>query len=453
MASAEQHRISGSRARASALGLAVIFVLTIVPMRQARAQTFQVIHSFSGGPDGANPAASLTIDQAGNAYGTATSGGNGGLNCGGLGGCGTVFKLTHRTGWVLSPLYSFQGGDDGAGPDGAVLFGQDGTLYGTATGGGDGTCTNGYFPGCGVVFRLRPSARACRTALCTWTETTPYQFTQLSDGQGPQGDLVFDQAGNLYGTTYAGGLPSGYLCGDGGRGCGIVYKLTVAGSGWEKSAIYSFTGGNDGGAPAAGVVFDTAGRLYGTTELGGTHNSGTVYQLTPAGSGWTENVLYNFGNGTDGGYPIAGLIFDSSGNLYGATSGGGSGGGGTVFKLSSLNGSWTFTVLYSFAGNGGGPLASLTIDGAGSLYGTTAAGGSFQCGSVFKLTPSGGVWRYTSLHDFSCGNDGGLPYGGVSFDRNGNLYGTTLWWGPSGGIYCGTDQGPVGCGVVWEITP
>src|SRR5271166_2917290 len=163
----------------------------------------------------------------------------------------------------------------------------------------------------------------------------------------------------------------------------------------------------------------------------------------------TENVLYRFQDGSDGAVPFGGVIFDNSGNLYGSTLVHGLGGGGTVFELSPANGNWTFSLLYSFIGSGFGPAASLTMDAAGNLYGTTDKNGAFGAGTVFKLTPSGGSWKYTSLHDFTGGSDGGNPFSNVTFDANGNLYGRTS----AGGDTSGDCQGLVGCGVVWEITP
>jgi uncharacterized repeat protein (TIGR03803 family) len=435
---------------------AILTISAFACLHAACAQTFQVIHGFTGGADGANPLATLALDAAGNIYGTTVSGGSEySHGCGGLGGCGIVFKMSQKnSAWVLNPLYNFTGGMDGAGPEAPLTLGPEGSLYSSASGGGvSGGCPDNYFPGCGTVFKLRPSASICRTVLCLWTETTLYGFTDLSDGSSPSSAVFLDSAGNIYGTTYSGGLPSSYPCGSGFRGCGIVYQLTLSGSGWQKTAIHSFTGGEDGGAPIAGVAMDVAGNLYGTTEFGGSHGAGVIYQLTPGGSGWAETVLYAFSGASDGGYPLAGLVADAAGNFYGATQSGGSGGGGTIFKLAKSNGVWSYSVLYSFSGVQGGPYSGLTFDRAGNLYGTTLAGGTYQCGNVFKLIPSGGNWSYVSLHDFTCGSDGGAPYGGVTVDNNGNLFGTTVWYGPSGQVYCGSDGGPAGCGEVWEITP
>jgi uncharacterized repeat protein (TIGR03803 family) len=250
-----------------------------------------------------------------------------------------------------------------------------------------------------------------------------------ADGANPgSGDLIFDQAGNIYGTTTFGG-----------KGYGVVYELTPSGT---ESVLYAFSG-SDGYYPDAGVIFDNAGNLYGTTEDGGLNMLGTVFELTYSiGFGWAESFLYSFQNGNDGNQPSAGLIFDPSGNLYGTTSNGGSGGGGTVFELTPSGGGWTYSLLYSFTGgNQCGPEGTLVMDGAGNLYGTTQCDGAHNKGSVFKLTPSANGWTYTSLHDFTGGSDGGYPLCNVVFDANGSLYGTT---------YGGGTQG---VGVVWEIMP
>lgn len=200
--------------------------------------------------------------------------------------------------------------------------------------------------------------------------------------------------------------------------------------------LWSFGQPGDGREPFSGVIFDRSGNLFGTTFEGGAGNTGTVFELMPTMSGWTDSILSN------GGYPIAGLTWDAAGNLYGATSSGGSGGAGTVFELSPSNGSWTYTLLYSFTGGAQcGPWGTLVMDATGNLYGTTNCLGSDGAGSVFKLVHSGGAWTYTSLHDFTGGSDGGNPEGSVVFDASGKLYGTT-----SGG-------GSTDSGVVWEITP
>ena len=395
--------------------LAIAFLLIVVATQPAQAQTFHVIHNFTGGQDGATPTAGVTLDTAGNLYGTASYGGVG---------YGTVYKLTHKG--TFNPLFAFNY-NDGAYPLARVIFGPNGTLYGTTNLGGLGV---------GTVFNLRPAARACTTALCPWTETVLYSFEGHPDGAGPDyGDLIFDQAGNIYGTTTAGGTP---------QNVGTVYELTPkSGGGYAEMPIYSFSV-SDGATPYNGAIFDNAGNLYSTTGYGGLSNSGTVFELMyVVASGWTESLLYSFRNGSDGGVPYAGLIFDPSGNLYGATSAYGTGGGGTVFELSPP-GTWTtLTVLYSFTGTAGhtcGPWGTLVMKG-GNLYGTTYCDGANGFGSVFELTPSGPPWTYTSLHDFTGGSDGAYPISNVVFDASGNLYGTA------------SDGGAYNFGVVWEITP
>jgi len=400
--------------RRTNFALMLLGALTIIAVPAAQAQTFTVLHTFTGGQDGGNPWAGLTMDGAGNLYGTARYGGSNGD--------GAVYQLKRAgSGWVFNSLYSFAGEPDGALPQNRVTFGPDGALYGPTAAGGTGSGCSG---GCGTVFKLRPSPTACKSALCPWTETVLYRFTGHPDGAGASGDISFDPAGNIYGTTGNGGFYDQ----------GTVYELMPSGSGWTESVLYSFFSEN----PSGGVILDKAGNLYGTT----TSAAPVVYQLTYVeGSGWTRTVLYNLTSNSE---PFAGLIFDRLGNLYGATAGGGSG-GGTAFELSPSGGDWTYSLLWSFTNFSNdtvcGPWASLVMDAAGNLYGTTACDGGIGYGSVFKLTPSGGSWTYTSLHDFSGYNDGAHPTSNVVLDANGNLYGTTR----SGGSQ--------GYGVVWEITP
>ena len=407
----------------------IVFALIVVLTQSAQAQTFKVIHTFTGKGDGATPWAGLTMDQAGNLYGTTC-----GNDCAYGGNAGTVFKLSRKgSGWIFNPLYNFVGGPDGANPHAGVVFGPQGNLYGTTPYSDGHGCTNGS--GCGKVFGLKPLASACESAFCQWAETVLYSFRGGSDGVAPAlGNVIFDSAGNLYGTTLFGGTYS----------AGMAFELTSSGSGWTETHLYSFTGGSDGGYPYAGLIFDQAGNLYGTTSGGGAYGAGTVFELTPSGSGWTENTLYSFTGGGDGGYPYAGLLFDQAGVLYGATISGGQAGGGTVFKLRPSNGAWTYSLVYSFKGPGGaycGPTGDLVMDGAANLYGATQCDGAQGEGSVFKLTPSGGSWTYSSLHDFANGSDGGNPVGRLILDASGNLYGTA------------SRADGKGQGVVFEITP
>jgi uncharacterized repeat protein (TIGR03803 family) len=264
-----------------------------------------------------------------------------------------------------------------------------------------------------------------------------HRFTGGSDGAYPfSGDLVFDKAGNLYGTASAGGLGCQYAC-------GTVFELSPSMGSWTETTIYSFTGGNDGEYPAGGVIFDKAGNLYGTTQEGGSTGGGTVFELTPSGSGWTETTLSTFGS--DGYHPQGGLIFDSSGNLYGTTVFGGPGGGGVVYELTPSNGSWVATVLYGLTGYEG-PMDSLAMDAGGNLYGTSSLTGFYGKGQVFKLAPSNGGWVFSDLHSFTGGGDGEFPIGNVVLDAGGNIYGTTFL----GGLESDCTGG---CGVVFKITP
>jgi len=398
----------------------------------ASAQTFSVLHSFTGGPDGAHPLAGVTMDGAGNLYGTASLGGFG---------SGAVFELARRgSGWVVNPLYQFRGMPDGFFPEAGVTIAPDGTLYGTTFYGGNAGygCAQGGPVQCGTVFQLRPPATACKTALCPWAETQIYEFNNYPSLFWPNfGDLILDRAGNLYGVANQGG--------SGRTEAGGVFRLAPSDGGWTETNIYEFQGTNDGGQPLGGVTFDSAGNLFGTTfGFGGLGNIpyGSVYELMPAGSGWTESTLYLFQNGQDGAFPKANVIVDALGNLYGTTSYGGLGNGGTVFELAHTQSGWVFNILYSLVGPiGRGSFSPLLMDAAGNLYGTTVGGGAFQQGSVFKLTYSQGGWTYNDLHDFTAGSDGRAPYGALIVDASGNLYGTAGWGGSNGN------------GVVWEITP
>ncbi len=416
----------------------------------ASAQTYTVIHSFTGGTDGAIPRTGLTADASGNYYGTTTYGGYQGQNCGATG-CGTVFKLAKRNGsWMLTNLYSFKGGSDSAWPTARVVFGPDGALYGTTAGGNGSSCSNN---GCGSVFRLSPPPTVCAAVSCPWKETILHQFSGF-DGQVPgSGDLIFDHDGSIYGTTIAGG--SGLW--------GTVYKLTHSNGQWTESVLYNFTGQGDGGDPIGGVISDGAGDLYGTTALGGLNSlpdfygPGVVYELTPSGSGWTENTLYMFTDSSgDGGLPAASLVVGRDGTMYGTSPAGGIGlcayytyytGCGTVFAVAQH---YASTIFYNFPNDAinpglSGPSAPVTIDSSRNIYGTTLADGQHNAGSVFEIIfPN---WTYNSLHDFTGNSDGGYPSSNVVIDGSGNLFGTATAGGNSNTC---TMQG--GCGVIWEIT-
>jgi uncharacterized repeat protein (TIGR03803 family) len=402
-----------------------VVVFTLFTSAVMPAQTLSVLHSFSNTPDGSQPWAGLVRDAAGHLYGTTTMGGDYGY--------GLVFRAVQRnSGWMLVPLYSFPPpgqGDDGAIPNAPVVIGPDGALYGTTTTGGHNQ---------GTVFKLTPPARICAASRCPWTETILYRFTGGSDGGNPYSPVVFDGSGNLYGTTQGGGSAN----------LGAVFELTPSGPGWTESVLYSFTGFPDGSQPETGVLLDENGNVYGTTADGGLGNSGTVFQLVPTATGWAENILYSFGP-LDGYAPFGGLIFDSAGNLYGTTAYGYVG-NGTVFELTPSEGQWNFTTLYYLTSGGPGvpgPVGTLLLDSSGNLYGTTFEGGlagcgyGTGCGTVFELSPGSGGWTYNLLYQFSGQSDGGFPVDGLASDALGNLYGTG--WG----------GGNSGSGVVFELIP
>ncbi len=401
--------LSRSRPR---IGLVTMLWLTVFALPAAQGQVFSILHTFTGGSDGAFPSDAVTFGAPGLIYGSTDGGGTHGY--------GNVFKLKQaRYGWTLSPLYQFTGGDDGGYPS-PLTVGQDGSLYGATYQGGGAGC-NGV--GCGTVFRLRPPATVCRAAFCLWNETVLYAFTGGTDGSSPYG-VIIDRAGNIYGTA-VGGQDRCY------GPCGLVYELTPANGGWTQTVLYNFTGGSDGGLPSE-VVFDAAGNLVGTTGLGGDFSCnaprgcGTVFRLTRSGAGWSEETIYAFEQ-NDGVGGAGGVVSDGSGNLYGA-------GFDSVFELSPSGGTWTLGVLYTFNCTDDDPCLlnnPLLIDASGNLYGTSTGGGSAPNqagqGTVYKLTRSNGIWTAATLHIFGVGDDGAQPCCGLVFDNLGNLYGTDYW--------------------------
>jgi uncharacterized repeat protein (TIGR03803 family) len=355
-----------------------------------------------------------------------------------------VLQLGCAHATTLKALYAFNGGSDG-GSDGAypqanLISDSSGNLWGTTFAGGKASG--------GTVFKIAPDG----------TETIIYSFcsqTNCLDGAEPVSGLIEDASGNLYGTTESGGKSEGIACNT--DSCGVVFKLTPDGT---ETVLHAFTGGSDGDGSAASLIVDAQGNLYGTTEEGGSSGCGgggcgTVFKVTPAGA---ETVLYVFCSQTDctdGAQPFAGVISDSNGNLYGTTTGGGSGnhycggyyGCGTVYKLAP-NG--TEIVLYSFCSqtnclDGAAPESNLIANKSGDLYGTTFNGGTSNAGTVFKVTPDG---KETVLYSFTGGSDGSGPEAGVVSDQTGNLYGMT----PLGGVNrCFRSN--FGCGTVFEVGP
>jgi uncharacterized repeat protein (TIGR03803 family) len=403
----------------------------------------RVLWSFNW-TDGAGPVGQLIFDKFGNIFGTADYGGTGGSG-GFLGQEGVVFKLTPHSNGEFSEtvLWNFTGGNDGENPGFGVIAGPTGELYGAAvTPLGQTSGINGN----GTIFALTPRASG------EWDETTLTNFP-FADGGSPQASLIADASGNLYGTTAMGGA----------FGYGTVFKLARSGNVWQETTLYNFPNGTSAGSysfsNASALVFDTQGNLYGETQYGGTAGLGNIFELSPSASGgWTARNLFNFTGNRTGGEPAGGLIFDSAGNLYGTTELGGnpvacSAGCGTVFRLSPNGGQWKETVLYRFGGgyDGTKPSGGVIFGQDGSLYGTTRFGGLSPtckafCGTVFKLSPSSGeLWIESVLYTFTdAKGDGEVPYAGVIFDQAGNLYGTTANGG--NGFFCK-------CGTAFMLTP
>ena len=415
-----------------ALALAVLGLLG-----SETAAAFDVKHTFTEGTDGGEPQSGVIVDRAGNFYGTTYWGGNT-ANCPYPSPltCGTIFKVSSKG--IETVLYAFcqtQNCPDGYWPSGGLIEDASGNLYGTTARGGVNNA--------GTVFKLAPNG----------AESVLYSFTGGNDGFAPEGSLIMDNAGNFYGTAGAGGA----------NGAGTVFKVTPGGT---ETVLYAFEGGSDGEGPSGSLLSDGAGNLYGTTVYGGNPTNcpagehipagcGTVFELAPNG---VETLLYAFGGGSDGVEPNGGLVADSAGNFYGTTQYGGDptpcpapaydpAGCGTVFELAPDG---TETVLHSFQGgrDGATPRGSLIADGLGNLYGTTYFSGGvignnceFGCGTVFKMTYTGAE---TVIHRFETNASVG-PWGPLLLHNN-LLFGTTLMGGGSG---C---QGS-GCGTVFRLEP
>lgn len=387
---------------------------------EASAQShFKVLYEFDRNGYSEAP---VIFDAAGNLYGV-TAG-----NLRSTHGAIFVLKPNSDGTWTETTIYTFTGGRDGAYPLAGLLFDADGNLFGTTTEGGDFSY--------GTIFALRPNPDG------SWTENTLLSFSGGADGASPEAGLTIDSAGNLYGTTVGGGVSIN--C------CGVVFEMVrYPDWNWTYRVLHTFTDGTDGKQPQAVLVFDAAGNLYGTTSGGGTGtcavSCGTIFQMTPNLDGsWTENVLYNFIGSRDGDSVRAGVIMDESGNLYGTSAFGGTYSRGTIFQLKpNSDGSWTLHPLHQFTNgkDGGNPLATLVFDAAGNLYGTTNDGGIYGCGVAFQLKPTtSGTWTLTALHQFSLGHDGCDPVAPLILDGAGNFYGTAIFGGK-------------GAGVVFELLP
>jgi uncharacterized repeat protein (TIGR03803 family) len=427
-----------------ALMLASIVVFGVALTPSARAQTFTDLYNFTGSPDGTAPTTGPVRDAAGNLFGTTYGGG--------ASGDGTVYKVDAAgKETVLYNFCSQKGCADGSVPLAGLLLTAKGVLYGTTAGGG----AYGY----GTVFQLTPDTNG------SWTEAVLHSFNKVkTDGYAPQSIPLLDAKGNLYGTTYAGGAfihtancKSLFQT----TGCGIAFELTPGkNSKWTEKVLYNFAGGpKDGAFPVEGVAIDAKGNLYGLTGLGGGYYSnGTVYQLKPGKNGkWKETLLYRFASHNNDGYDPVGIpVLDAQGNLYGATSLGGTDGLGTVWKLRpGKSGHWTEAVLYNF-GQGGpsdaaDPYAGVILDAKGNLYGSTVEGGGgcqgFGCGTVFELSKTGKLkLLFSFVNTVLLG-----PEGSVIRDAKGNIYGTAAFGGAVGNQNC---QGTLpGCGGVFKLTP
>jgi len=453
---AQRERARLWRAASNAVALAAV-LLAVGPSRM-EAATEKVLYTFvdTSTNENGGPISGLASDALGNLYGTTF--GTGACSVG----CGEVFKLTKESdgSFSLSVLYSFQGSiaGDGENPYGAPILDSAGNIYGTTTAGGNGS---------GIVYKLAPAGNG------TYKETVLHVFgaSGTKDGTSPYSTLAFDSHGNLYGTTNQGGG------GEGGtfclNGCGTVFKLSPNANGtWKETVIHSFPGtrgSTDGQNPHGGVVFDSEGNLWGTTQTGGNMHAcvqfgdptgcGTVFELTPQANGtWKETTLFEFAGESTGFNPWDGLVIDNAGNLYGMTTNGG-GGNGAVFQLTPKAGGGVtesiihpFTVCNGTCPDGANPFNGLTIDNSGNLYGTVDLGGDGGGvpghGVVFQLVPtSADTWQENILYAFTGGADGAMPLDDrVVVDAAGNVFGTTFNGGQTG--IC-----PAGCGVVFQITP
>jgi uncharacterized repeat protein (TIGR03803 family) len=406
--------------------IVVLIILATFTRVDCAGQTESVIHSFtaSTGTDGASPLSKLIYDPA-------TQGFYGTTAIGGTTNNGTVFELKEDTAgnWNETILYSFGGvfANDLSGPNSVLTAVYDkekiAALFGTCTSGGPNNQGGG-------VFELTPHPDG------KWTETLIYNFQSISDGENPLGGVTFDKNGNLYGTTQVGGTNQG----------GTVYELVPSQTGWSKIILHNF---NSPANPEGHLVFDRSGALYGTTPSDGPGFSGTIFQLVPPtsdGQDWTYNLLYTFtgtGGDGDGAYPRGGLIIVGKDTLYGTTEAGGNAGFGTVFQLLPPSGkrtTWKERQIYRFNGDASEPIAGLISTSGGVLYGTTSRGGPFYSGAVYELKPQRGKWIETTLWSFGGSGDGSNPEGALLF-KKGALYGTT----PMGGAF--------GQGAVYKIIP
>jgi len=388
----------------------------------------KVLYTFQGGTDGFLPNAALIQDQAGNFYGTTYYGGD--LSCVPSDGCGTVFELSPdgHGGWTEAVLYRFAGGADGQNPVAGLILDGQGNLYGTSALGAK--CPKN----CGSVFELSPQGGS-------WKFTILHTFKGGTDGQYPDGGLLMDSAGSLYGTTISGGASSR----------GLAFRLANTNGAWKLKKLYSFSGGTDGGDPAGTLVFGSDGSIYGLTLYGGAYGQGVLYKVFINVKGnWKEKVLYSFKGGKSGAHPY-GLSLDSAGKLYGFATN--TPGWGFVFQFSqNRTGKWSKKDIYKLGqprgGGPSGPRGGLLVDAGGNVFGMAGGGITPSSGTLYKLTPQAdGKFAETLLYSFQGGSDGIGPNGPPIMDASGNLYGVTA---AGGGGCSGLASG---CGTVFEFTP
>ncbi len=395
-----------------------------------------ILHSFSG-IDGAAPVSNMLSGKAGTIYGTTLFGGKG---------AGCVFKLTPASsGYTETIVYDFNGGLDGASPWG-IVAGAKGVIYGiTFVGGSSGNGGNGW----GTVYDLTPGTSG-------YTERVLYRFKGSPDGWEPIGPPVVAGDGSIFGVTSFGGA----------RNAGTIFRLTPRGSGYKESIVYSFPGGSGGNLPQAGLTIDKRGNIYGTTMYGGgtqgycgsAGGCGTVFELKAAASGYSEGVIHAF-TGSDGNLPFGTLtVNERTGAVFGTTFWGGAFTDGTVFKLSPHGSSYSESVLYSFNGKNDGflPEGTLLLQRGGTLYGTAALGGGgcngIGCGTVFSLVPSGSHYAFHVLFDFKRPANGAEPQQtNLLMDAGGAIYGTTRSGGAGTDCSDGGPGGATGCGTVFRL--
>jgi hypothetical protein len=398
--------------RTPVLTLAVLALTITTASAQYTATT---LYNFGSVPnDAVDPGTGLIFDAAGNLYGATNLGGTG---------AGTVYELSPNGsgGWTESILFTFTINTGApARPNGSLIFDAAGNLYGVSQNGGPDNN--------GSVYELSPNSSG------GWTLTDLYDFAGGTDGQEPLGSLTWDSAKNLFGTTFEGGGSTNDNCFE---GCGTVFELSPNGSGgWTEKVIYAFTGGADGAGPGGGLLITSSGSILGAAASGGSYTNcfagcGTIFRLIPTSGSYHFGVLHTF-QGPDGGsYPVA-IVFDAAGNIYGAAAGGGHGCGGAlgcgvIFKLAKpvSTGAWTESILHPFTGkHDGSEPAGLIFDSSGNLFGTASAGASHNSGTAWELSPSGTGWTFNEIYTFGSGTSGDQPGAGLILDSSGNLYGT-----------------------------